>query len=405
MKRVSPEWFLWKKRFLYDLKQKKRALGLLIDWVVALYLIVPAIIIGSVLYIQGLQSPPAWWKPELVQAGLALLLLFPMLFNVRPLFSLGDEGILISSPLSPRRFIVYSWIQDMVIKLFLSIFLWGLLTPYLRLLDWSFMQIGGLAILWYLLNLFVVQNEWCWIGRNRWFHYFLLLLNALLLIWFWGFLIVNMVMKNYLLVAVMTMLLICTGIFFFLRNHRHRWAWSQLIQESVEKRIGFIALILEGNAKKSKVRVKKRRPARILKGGLGLPFSPENALFLWYIKSFLRTFDHYSTYIQAVIYSLFALMLIPIWWVSAIALAIVLFMLANLLMAPTKNLENPWFKIYPFTFTERRKGLTKGPLILNGFVGVAGSILVTYHAGNWIYLIPLALVAVGVAWISIEISA
>lgn len=402
MKPMRPEWFLWKKRYRYELSQKKRSLSLVIDWVVALYFIIPAIICGAIFYVQGIASPPSWWNVSIVPIILTIPILFPVIFNVRPLFSLGDEGILIASPLSPRRLILYRWVEDMVIKLIFTLLLWGLLTPYLLILQYSYLQIITMVILFYFMSIFVVQNEWFWIGRTRWFHKIGVLLHMVLIIYCWAVMIDAVLSAQFLKAAIVTLLACIISILILQRNLRVQWPWGLLIQESVAKRIGLIDYILGGDQANKKITMKKKRPAKLLKGGLGLTFLPENALFLWYIKGFFRTKDRYFTYVQAMMYILLAVFFVPNWWVSAMILGVGLFMLGNVLFAPAKSSDHPWLIIYPFSFEQRNKGLAKGAFILNAFVGIIGSALITMHIGLWYYYFPIVIIAIIIAWGSIE---
>lgn len=400
----SPEFYLWNKRLRYDLVHKWRMLRMMIDGVIVLYFIVPALIAGSVLYFQGLQSPPIWWNTDVAMRIISLLLLVPMLFNVRPLFSLADEGLLIASPLSPRKFILFEFIKDGVIKLVATSFVGALFTPYLLLLEITYVHIGLLLFLGFVMSILVVQNEWMWLGKTRLYQRLGQFLHMLFLLLVWVAIVHAIFLSKFVLVLLITVLLISLTIALIRRHVYKQWSWDIIIREAVAKRMSILHIVLGDEASKKEITRERRRPATLLKGGLGLAFRPENALFLLYAKGFLRMRNRYFTYVQALVYIELAVLFVPIWWMAALVLGVGLFMLANVLIALGSSESHAWTTIYPFTHTEYSKGMAKGAYVLNSIVAVIGAVLITVHVGSWLYVLPIGIVALFVAYGSVELA-
>lgn len=313
---MSPDSYLWGKKFRYEWQLRLQMIRLSIDWVVTVYIIIPALIISSVFYVGWLQELPAWFRPELLLIVLSLLTIRGVLVQVDLYLTSADLPTCLGTPFASRRFIFRSIVWTYLKESIIWLVLFGLLFPFFRPLLSADSQIWVWWAVCVMLQGMVVNVNWLLFHFPRPVR--LILGGLFKIVVIGGVFLVGLFYfggAGFPFVASSVWFLWVSAALFALSllavvQQRH-WDWDRLVTLSEKRRSQ--ALVVLGEEQPVVIGKWLRKPMPWMKGSFRTSFTPEGAIKEWRFKQFVRTYGSWSYYMRVL-----ALGAAGLWWMPTV---------------------------------------------------------------------------------------
>lgn len=302
---------LFRRRVLANWSFQLRALRTAIDWTIALYIIVPALVYALFQYRAWWQAVPPWLEQVPSSWLYVVLYLFAWAGTIRFFIEEGDQLFLRSSKRWFQRQMELGILYSLMLQLFSTAVLLLLLLPFLRItyaLNWW--EIAGLG--WwtaiYKMNLTLGRQ---WFEQRVWGWKRVLLKNGLFLVAFTLFFmiaqyyaILPLLFWNAVLAGIITAGILCR------LRLRQRGTFLDDVQREREARMKIPAMLLANVLEKKGKQQKKtflwRKSSRLFRGEL-----QETRVTEFLIKSFVRSAVYRKIYVQFAILFGYTVWMVP----------------------------------------------------------------------------------------------
>ncbi|QAV21267.1 Tat pathway signal protein [Paenibacillus chitinolyticus] len=380
---------LFKRRLLDDWTYQYRILRTAVDWTVAVYLIVPALIFASIYYSAWLRTPPEWFGYIPASLVAVFLYLFAWSGTVRFFIEEADQLFLVRSegwmPAIKRRGLLYS----LALQALTTALLAGALLPLLRAEgSGGALKLAALFLAVYAakVNLGLLRQlaALAWAGWKRVAVSIALFAAGFLIYWACVQLILADTAAGYLAGP----LLLAAAVPLGRRRLRAAGAFHADVQREREARLKLASLMLRGIVEGKKPRQRRvplllGRSQRVVRG-TGASAVLADSL----VKSVLRRPGQWKLYAQLTAVLAFAAWRLPgpmhvvLWAVAAFVLAYWMKSVAR------ETLGASFFRMFAWSEINKQEALRKASFAL----AVPGLALIGLIAGGSISL-PLGIAA------------
>ncbi|WP_461178355.1 ABC transporter permease [Virgibacillus ainsalahensis] len=309
-----------------------------------MYTIVPALIIGFLIYVQLWQDIHSYWHKEIpffVLIGIILLLL--LWGNFRTFLREADILFLIQRTSLFNKLKLWSFHYSLLQLILGTAFLIILILPILSLAyGLSRMEIVVLftillayRLLMLTMKKLLIKSLYRWAVLSLLFFitvYFILMLD--------GFLLMT--------ISILTIF----GVYYFYFSHfvkTKRYFLQEIVIEQREK-VKYIKIIFGFSMEVEKAPTSSankpsysRHAKRIFRVQ-----NKENGLLEFLLKAFLRNKIYFSSYIQLMVATVFALFILPVWLKWVLFICFILFMNHLLKNIYNRMLDHPFFGVVPY---------------------------------------------------------
>lgn len=360
------EFSLWKKRLAHYTKLRIIDFKTVVDdWLVWVYIVIPALVIGLFLYGDTLLNPPNWFAAVPPTILLAVFIVRGWLSSYRVYLSPADPLFLQTGPWNERKFVFYSLGWQGIKEGIYSLILVLLLYPYLaNQLGYGVIETSLLALLTWMMQMCLLNINWLFNQWGKWVYYsyktitFLMIAPVVSLL---GFIKVENWLAFPLFLGTGTAMILSYG---FLLVQK-KWDWPWLIQEAAKRSQPFsLTMTMEPEE------LKNRKYTKLS----FLPFmqkSWNNKVDLLSvsgeisIKMFFRRSSQWRYALIMLSGGIASLIKIHIFTVKVLVFAGILFLFFQLLSSSQKEMEGRlWHRISPVNLKNWRKGKGKGILFL-----------------------------------------
>ncbi len=374
-------WVEYIRRYKREIKFQLKAFGLVIDWTVFIYILVPAMIALGVIDYQLWQAPPAWTSfIPLSSLGLMGLFFASQLSSVRSYIERADELYVIQN-LRYYQTLIQSGKWFIILKTSLeSAIIILYILPILKLgyhLSTNFIIIIYFYV--FIWSLFVkLASRWFALRGLRWRYRAFTILAFV--VYSTGF---SSLFGQYLIAIIITVFILTMVLFFLKKENRplrffhaeaerernEKWKWAALfLRQSGE---------MEGIQKVRKYPFLNKNSRPIFSER-----SPEKVLTEMYWKWHIRNRKQLKLYLYFLLVSFYGMTIIP----AKIKMIVLLF----ILFAGFKLQEMIWKTFITHPFTRNLGALTVNESIIAK--AKKRSLTVTW-------LIPLAVLALWALWV------
>ncbi|MFB7815982.1 ABC transporter permease [Paenibacillus chitinolyticus] len=380
---------LFKRRLLDDWTYQYRILRTAVDWTVAVYLIVPALIFASIYYSAWLRTPPEWFGYIPASLVAVFLYLFAWSGTVRFFIEEADQLFLVRSegwmPAIKRRGLLYS----LALQALTTALLAGALLPLLRAESpGGALKLAALFLAVYAakVNLGLLRQlaALAWAGWKRVAASIALFAAGFLIYWACVQLILADTAAGYLAGP----LLLAAAVPLGRRRLRAAGAFHADVQREREARLKLASLMLRGIVEGKKPRQRRvplllGRSQRVVRG-TGASAVLADSL----VKSVLRRPGQWKLYAQLTAVLAFAAWRLPgpmhvvLWAVAAFVLAYWMKSVAR------ETLGASFFRMFAWSEINKQEALRKASFAL----AVPALALIGLVAGGSISL-PLGIAA------------
>ncbi|WP_372011969.1 ABC transporter permease [Paenibacillus chitinolyticus] len=380
---------LFKRRLFDDWTYQYRILRTAVDWTVAVYLIVPALIFAFIYYSAWLRTPPEWFGYIPASLVAVFLYLFAWSGTVRFFIEEADQLFLVRSegwmPAIKRRGLLYS----LALQALTTALLAGALLPLLRAEgSGGALKLAALFLAVYAakVNLGLLRQlaALAWAGWKRVAASIALFAAGFLIYWACVQLILADTAAGYLAGP----LLLAAAVPLGRRRLRAAGAFHADVQREREARLKLASLMLRGIVEGKKPRQRRvplllGRSQRVVRG-TGASAVLANSL----VKSVLRRPGQWKLYAQLTAVLAFAAWRLPgpmhvvLWAVAAFVLAYWMKSVAR------ETLGASFFRMFAWSEINKQEALRKASFAL----AVPGLALIGLIAGGSISL-PLGIAA------------
>ncbi|SMB80422.1 ABC-2 type transport system permease protein [Desulfonispora thiosulfatigenes DSM 11270] len=285
----------------------------IVDWVVALYIVIPALAFAIYYYHLWWFSPPVWFDFIPVVLVLSGLFLFTRVGGIRLYLEDADRIFLLPQKLWIGKIIRYGITYSLIVKLGQTLLVFGILSPLFKYYQLEYGKIVILVCFVFLLKVFFgIVGQ---LVSLRWQGWKLFVLDKLIFILgYSGFLYLAQVMLQKMIVAVISILLFILALFYLIRKRlRLKGTFLEDIVREKEESLKYIDLLLGFNGievKKPK-RIRKRPFLFARSRSLFKKKTKAIALTEVAIKATLRSPKYVMQYFQIVAICIVVLLTIP----------------------------------------------------------------------------------------------
>ncbi len=150
---LTSSWRLFVRRVGSDWSYQYKALRLAVDWIVALYVVIPLMLVAGYHYITWLHTPPAWFHLFTLPLVAAVLYVFAWMGTIRYFVEEGDQLFLRQNQSWFRHLMVLGYRYSLVLQGVTTLLLVALLLPLLyQNFSFTAAAVANLFILTYLLK-------------------------------------------------------------------------------------------------------------------------------------------------------------------------------------------------------------------------------------------------------------
>ncbi|WP_442603685.1 ABC transporter permease [Paenibacillus sp. KN14-4R] len=369
---------LFLHRIRYNAKFQLRVISLIIDWIIALYLIVPPLLIGGYQYVQLWKQPPTWFVFIILPIVLLVIKLVGSVGNNRFFIEGADQLFILHRDRWYKGIMRYGLVYSFFIRFVIVTVICGIFAPwfYAQLgyngLQFASLVVGGTVYIW----IEKIVNDFIGFKFKGWMFYLIqipLTLFGILLFIGGGYLITNFPWIASGASLLMLLLIPLVG--------RWRLAWQGTFYEQIDKELEMktrlLSLIMMQVDDKKKP-TKRRRALLFRKSNrLFRKYTPIKGVAECLIKAFIRDGKQVRLYLQCIIPVCGAMFLIPVFakWI----LFGVVFIILNIWMRVwTKNALKADF-LQLFSISDRFKSdvmeltsywlASPGLLLVSGVIG------------------------------------
>jgi len=382
------------RRVVASIRYQRHALSLVVDWVVALYFIVPGLIIGGIAYARLWIEPPVWLgmiPTPVLWIGIGLVALS---MSNRYFIASGDQLFVIYNRVWIRAFYRYGLIYSFVVRVAAVAGVTMLLLPAFAVTNnltiLQLVCICGYAIA--LSGAHSVLNERIQVRWKGW------KMRGVLILTFASALaiFVSSVLLCHSNTFVLLMLVaISTGAYFALSAWRIGWTVRYAADAEAEyaKKTRFTSLIMrEDPAFRTPSRRKRpilfRRSRRMFR-----KMRPANGVSEALIKAFFRSRSQMVTYAQLTFAALGGLLLAPL--VSKIILTAFVVLLLALWMKrhAREALSDDFMAMFALTDSVKNEAVAKTTfwIVLPAYMALG--IVLGYFIYGWVGILVMAVAA------------
>lgn len=305
-------WKLFKLRFLDDVRYQRKVLGTVIDWVIGLYLLIPSVGIGLLIYADWWQDLSSYWVTGMPGGILlAVLLLIAMSSKFRSFMQEADQLFLLDRKRLYRNLrrtaFGYSFLQMVLTTglLFILFLPW-----FIKLLMFTYSEVAFLFLFLLGFRMLVASVKRTLYSRLRQFLLLVTLYAAFM------YLVLSASFSSLMLIGVLFIVLLSVWHLQSLASSK-RYFFHEVSEESKE-RMRYARFIIRAaqNVEKQPIRFGKRplflrRSRLILKNR-----TPENGLLEMVMKGFIRHSVYRRSYLQVRGVTLVAIILLPSVWLK-----------------------------------------------------------------------------------------
>lgn len=389
---------LFFKRLFTELKYNYSVWGTVIDWTVALYMVIPAIVIGIFEYLSWWKLPPDWlvWFP--LDIWISFIFLLSLKGTVRVFLEEGDQLFLWQQKDWINGFIKYGIGYSILGNVFIQGFLFLLLTPFLLLhYQLAKVEIWGLFI-------FTVLFSLC-----------LKFVKHLISLRIVGF---KQIVVNWIIIIVAVLIFRASALFFATHTG---WFWvsslgllitlvflvgqrinvqgaffEDVAREQYEK-IKYINFVLSyAGLKVKRPKFPRKRP--LLLGNVNVLFKKRdasNALTELCIKSVLRNHKHWLEYLQIIIVYSLIIFVAPLVWKWFIWVAFPFVFTSFLRYYWQEAYSSDFVQTFPWKYVDKLASMSKFMFIIT----LPGFLIISFILGlqvlSWtgaVAVLPLGVV-------------
>jgi len=366
---MSPTGKLFVHRVLKEWKFQFSVWKTAVDWLVALYLVVPALFIIIKQSFDWWQAPPAWLSFLPFSSAASLLFLFIVLGNIRLFVEEADQLFLLQARSWQKRITTLSLGYSLVMNLMTTFLLFLYLAPiFLLHYRLSWLQLVIWAMFCMLLKSVTGLSKQLvglryrgWGERVvRWLLYFFSAMyyrgSVLLLVNYTGW----FTLSATILLGILSLLL-------YLRANWRGSFWQDAAREQTI-RLRYASLFLRAASvytKKSRTVAVNNRPLVFYRSNpLFKQRSASNLLTEACLKSVLRSKSRLFSYLQLIIPCLAIILSIPVRWKWAVwfGMGFMLCKFVELFWRETWN--SPWIQLFPWNKEDQSKAAAKGIFVL-----------------------------------------
>ncbi|MGG3888812.1 ABC transporter permease [Metabacillus fastidiosus] len=334
---------LFNKRLIEELKFQSGIIRSVVDWTIAVYIIIPALVAAVMIYKEAWQNISLYWHEDLrISFLLVLVFLFSLSGNFRThimeadlLYIIQREKLLYGLKLHAFIFsIMLTMLQ--VIILFICVLPILVKAYHLSLIEILFLYIAVFCFRLFLMTLKKILN------RNV-YKWTLFPLVSIIFILF----ILNL---PYVIYGIGSVITIFSIVYFHMKQLRktNRWFLKELEIEDRE-RVRYIQLIMSFSTEVEKAPNRLRKTPFIFPKSKRIfsDDSPEIRLLELLLKSFLRNKASVFAYLQITMITFSAIIIVPIllkWIIFICSIFFIHYWLHHLYR---KMLDSPFFAIVP----------------------------------------------------------
>jgi ABC-2 type transport system permease protein len=312
---------LFLKRFRNNFLFQYNVIKSVADWTVMLYLIIPAVVIGTMVYRSWWMETPEW----IMQVPFEIFILIPFLYIL------------------PGYFRTYIMDADQVFlikhyRIFLGLKLWGVLSTYCMTLiltagigvfiaPFWFQHFEAGMFVFFIYLLFLLSSKWSHIAikgilagyQKNWKRTVLFYLTIVVQLQLWGIALRLVEHGHYLVLAVVSIILMAAS---FFMNHKRLHSKNSMQRDlriERELKVKWIAIIFmfSYQVEKDPVASERNRPWLFRKSQLifrkRTPFYGYLELFT---KVLVRNFTYSATYFQSIGALSFSQIILPTLWLK-----------------------------------------------------------------------------------------
>lgn len=344
MSRVSRTIFY--KRLVYEWKEKYKMIRSVVDWTIALYFIIPALIFGTMYYRSLWNQIPNWplqlfgttfseWEPEVQEYITFSIVLFALYLvtyfrSIRSFLEEADSLFLLQAPSLLRSIIIRGIVYSFVRICFTNMICIALLLPiFIKQFHFSSIQIIALFLYFTLIrfvNLFVTRYR-SLSFEQRWKEWIVGVLFFVAGWYMFAYGIRSMLQSLFFLIPYGVVLVL---LLLLLVRHKLEY-WRNFFKETARERterIRWTSAIMVGaghmpkgnQAKKPRLFPKSKR--------LWRKEDPESRIIEAFLKDYFRMGDNQRFYLMIVTYSSTVFFVAP-WWLSCLVVSFTLFALSQ----------------------------------------------------------------------------
>ncbi|HHY40131.1 MAG TPA: hypothetical protein GX502_02665 [Syntrophaceticus sp.] len=394
---MTPE-KLFFTRLRSEWKLKYTAWRPVIDWTVALYIIIPGVIIASICYLRLWSQLPPWAADISIYAPLLLIFLYSWTGTIRLFLEEADQLFLLQRREWIRRIMICGLTYSAICTLLTSLLLIAILAPFLHLgCGLSIRQLALLLVISFLFKMhiglikqFISLRLASWIEKITFIILFiftqLLFLKA-----------VPLLIDNLLLGWACSILLGLTLLLLIKLRLDIKGAFFDDIARENSERFKYAAFMLKVSGVNIKKPSKKRKKP-VFYSRVNHLFNERttaNTLVEVCIKTFLRSINNLSTYMVLVLLGILY-MSNPNWSV-VIIWPFIAFSFALLIKSHYVDvITSDYLKLFQWKYEDKKTAARKSIFILStpGFLLISS--VLGFSLFKWIGLFAILPVGVGV---------
>lgn len=304
---------LFRNRVVANFKYQLRSIRLVIDWVVALYFVIPALFLGGVFYI-GLWNELPLWTGYIPYSFLAALIYFALsIGEFRYFIQAGDQLFIIYNRVWLQAQIRYGSIYSISIKVLQACLLIGLAAPLLikkfHLSPFALIGLGLFTAFYGFMMILLksaIRNRW--IGKVKQSIALVAVYGIGLLVYL---VIAHILLKYSLIVYGMTIL----AILFVLALLRSKFSQNGFYIQDIEREYKTktkLTLLIMKDDETFKVPIRRKRPLLFHRSQrLFRKSTSHHGIAEFIIKGFFRNSSQMLSYAQLTIVTISGLWLAP----------------------------------------------------------------------------------------------
>lgn len=322
-----------------------RVIQSVLDWTIMLYIAIPPIIVAPFLYIDAWKYVHFYWSDQIPFFMLLLLiLLLATRGNFRTYLMEADLLYLLQRKTLLHQLKLYSFLSSSLQIILNVTFIFILILPILVLIyqftpkDVLLLYLAVSAFRFLFLTFKKIINQ----TFKRWMIYFLTFIISTLLI-------LNINSMIYVMGSILCILVI----FIFHTTQitkTNRWFLKEIEIENIERN-RYIKLILNFSMEVEKeTNHQSKRPFLFFRQSkrLFMIYNGENGLLEILLKAFLRNKSYLTSYFQLMIWTIFAVIVLPIWLKWVVFICFIFFINSWLKSLYNKMLASHFFYVVPY---------------------------------------------------------
>ncbi len=350
---MSISTWLFKRRLQGRWRVDKELLMLTLDFWVALYIVIPALIFIGCTYSEWLQALPNWYRTDFHGMWAALIALLVTRGILRTYLDRTDLVLIYPHRQQFRKLMVYGQILSTFLKslpLLLVLFLAYPFFYHVQRVDihaWLLIAFGILVF-----KIIVLQINWHlaqYLGR--WFFRLYSAGMFVVLLWGWHLIIEPYLLGDYPIISLVFAIVLAITLMAFINRKFKICDWDAVVAEEENQDIDKMRLFLGTAALVEKQG--KSRQIHVGKGRMGIAFRPSRVFTYFFVKYFIRKKQLWQDFGQ--FYALAGVVLlqnVPFWAKSVFMIAILLGMGGMLQLYWKEHSQDLFLRMLPMQWDD-----------------------------------------------------